>query len=82
MKPTDPLSLEEVTKASDTFFPLFEEVKKRMPFQSSTEDTLKVMESVCQLAQKLRATEEEENKIGPFGFNKKDETTEDTEEQQ
>ena len=51
MKPTDPLSLEEVTKASEVFFPLFEEVKKRMPFQSSTEDTLKVMESVCQLAQ-------------------------------
>ncbi len=80
MKPTDPLTLEEVQSASDTFFPLFEEVKRRMPFQASTEDTLKVMESVCQLAQKLRATEEEENKIGPFGFYKKDETTEDREE--
>ncbi len=77
MKPTDPLSLEEVIKASDTFFPLFEEVKRRMPFQASTEDTLKVMESVCQLAQKLRATEEEENKVGPFGFNKKDEVNQD-----
>ena len=77
MKPTDPLTLEEVQSASDTFFPLFEEVKRRMPFQASTEDTLKVMESVCQLAQKLRATEEEENKVGPFGFNKKDEVNQD-----
>ena len=78
MKPTDPLTLEEVQAASDVFFPLYEEVKKRLPFNSSPEDTLKVMESVCQLAQKLRATNEED-KQGPFGFNKKDETTEDTE---
>jgi len=78
MKPTDPLTLEEVQSASDVFFPLYEEVKKRLPFNASTEDTLKVMESVCQLAQKLRMTNEED-KQGPFGFNKKDETTEDTE---
>lgn len=72
-KSTDPLTLEEIIKSSDVFFPLFEEVKKRMTYGATTEDTLKVMESVCQLAQKMRATEEEENKIGPFGFNKKEE---------
>ena len=79
MKPTDPLTLEEVTAASEIFFPLFDAVKTRMPSYASTEDTLKVMESVCQLAQKLRMTNEDD-KQGPFGFNKKDETTEDTQD--
>ena len=78
MKPTDPLTLEEIKAASDVFFPLYEEVKSRMTSYASCEDTRKVMESVCQLAQKLRATNEDD-KAGPFGFNKKDETTEDTE---
>ena len=71
MKPTDPLTVEEVSKASDRFFPLFDEVLSRMPENSSIEDTLKIMESVCTLAHKLRA--EDEDKTGPFGFNKKDE---------
>ena len=48
------------------FFPLFDIVLNRMPENSTTEDTLKVMETVCILAQKLR-TEEEKIK---FGFNK------------
>jgi len=64
-----PLTPEEVTKASEQFFPLFEIVRNNMPTNSTTEDTLKVMETVCTLAQKLRVQEE---KI-KFGFNK-DET--------
>jgi len=40
-----------------------------MPENSKVEDCLKVMESVCTLAHKLRL-EEEEGKL-PFGFNKK-----------
>ena len=71
MKPSDPLTVEEVKEASEKFFPLFEEVFGRMPEGSSVEDTLKIMESVCKLAHKLRA-ESEEDKAGPFGFNKKD----------
>lgn len=70
-KATDPLTIEEITKAADIFFPLFTEVSKRMPMTCTTEDKLKVMESVCSLAQKLRATAEDES-VGPFGFNKKD----------
>lgn len=61
-----PLTPDEVQKASEQFFPLFEIVRNRMPANATTEDTLKVMETVCGLAHKLRA---EEEKI-KFGFNK------------
>jgi hypothetical protein len=65
----DPLSPEEVQAAADRFFPLFDIILKNMPENSKVEDCLKVMESVCTLAHKLRL-EEEEGKL-PFGFNKK-----------
>jgi len=61
-----PLTPEEVQVAAEQFFPLFDVVRNRMPENSTTEDTLKVMESVCGLAHKLRV---EEEKI-KFGFNK------------
>jgi len=65
----DPLSPEEVQAAADRFFPLFDIILRNMPENSKVEDCLKVMESVCTLAHKLRL-EEEEGKL-PFGFNKK-----------
>jgi len=65
MKPPKVLSAEEITTASDIFFPLFNIVSERMPEGASVEDTLKVMENVCQVAIKLRT--ETEN---PAGFNK------------
>ena len=61
-----PLTPEEVQKAADKFFPLFDIVNHRMPSGSTIEDSLKVMETICTLAHKLR-TEEEKIK---FGFNK------------
>ena len=61
----------EVTKAAEQFFPLFDIVRTRMPEGSKTEDTLKVMETVCTLAQKLRLEEEKSE----FGFNKKQQTS-------
>ena len=64
-----PLTVEEVTKATQQFIPLFEVVRNKMPVESSVEDVLKVMETICTLAHKLRAEEEEANQ--PFGFNKK-----------
>ena len=69
MKPTDPLTVEEVKEAADIFFPLYTEVAKRLPLNAKVEDTLKIMESVCKLAHKQRATNDED-KVGPFGFNK------------
>jgi hypothetical protein len=66
-----PLTPEEVTKAAEKFFPLFDIVRTRMPEGSKIEDTLKVMETVCTLAQKLRLEEEKSE----FGFNKKPQTS-------
>jgi len=68
---SNPLTEEEVQKAAEQFFPLFDIVRNRMPSNSTTEDTLKVMETVCGLAQKLRA---EKEKI-KFGFNKNETAT-------
>ena len=64
-----PLTPEEVAEAADKFFPLFDIVHRQMPENSNVEDTLKVMESVCGLAQKLRM---QADTHAPFGFNKKD----------
>jgi hypothetical protein len=66
---TKPLTTEEVTEAAEQFFPLFDIVRNQMPVESTIEDTLKVMETVCNLAQKLRVQKELEAQ--PFGFNKK-----------
>ena len=49
-----PLTPEEVQQAVEQFFPLFRIVNSRMPTNATTEDTLKVMETVCNLAHKLR----------------------------
>lgn len=68
-----PLTPDEVQRAAEQFFPLFDIVRNRMPANSTTEDTLKVMETVCGLAHKLRV--EEETKLA-FGFNKKNGETE------
>ncbi len=66
---TKPLTIEEVSAAAELFMDRFDVVQSRMPEGSKPEDTLKVMESVCQLAQKLR----EENKdTDPFGFKKEE----------
>ena len=64
-----PLTTEEVTEAAEQFFPLFDIVRNQMPVEATIEDTLKVMETVCTLAHKLRAQKEMETQ--PFGFNKK-----------
>lgn len=77
MNPTKPLTPEEVADAAEQFFPLFDIVHRQMPENSNVEDTLKVMESVCGLAHKLRM-QSDNDKAGPFGFNKKVETDEDS----
>ena len=74
MELNKPLTLEEVQEAADIFLPLFEEVHDRLKIAScnlrspSLEDTLKVMEHVCKLAQQQRVQAKLE--AGPFGFNK------------
>ena len=58
----DPLTLDEISEASNTFFPLFNEVHSRMPKGSTTEDTLRVMESVAKLGHKFRADKADKEK--------------------
>ena len=73
MELSKPLTLEEVQEAADIFLPLFEEVHDRLRNASqeypSIEDTLKVMEQVCKLAQQQRV----QTKLDRFGFNKEQE---------
>lgn len=71
-KKSDPLTHEEVAAAADVFFPLFNEVHSRMPEGSTTEDTLRVMESVAKLGHKQRADRLLKEKSMSFGFNKED----------
>ena len=73
-----PLTAEEITEASDTFFPLFNIVYERMPDKSTVEDTLKVMENIAKLAQKSRAEKREKEVKEKFGFNKQTEDANDT----
>ena len=75
-----PLTSEEITEAANIFFPLFNIVDERMPDSASTEDTLKVMESVAKLAQKERSKKREEATKLKFGFNRKPDSDEDTNE--
>ena len=72
-KKNDPLTLEEMEEATDTFFPLFDIVHTRMQNRGgSIEDTLKVMESIAKLGHKFRAEKLLEEKSIEFGFNKKE----------
>ena len=69
MKDYDPLTPEEVNDAAKEFFPLFDIVHRNMPENCTVEDTIRVMETVCSMAQKRRSYDKGE--VGPFGFNKK-----------
>jgi len=72
MELSKPLTLEEVQEAADIFLPLYEEVYQRLRCvhqNPSLEDTLKVMEHVCKLAQQQRV----QTKLDRFGFNKEKE---------
>ena len=75
-----PLTPAEVKEAADTFFPLFDIVQRSKPENCTVEDTLKGLETGCNLAHRNR----DEEKIAAFGFLKDDEeegstdSTEDT----
>ena len=74
-KKNDPLTLEEMQEAADIFFPLFDVVWHKIKHRGgTTEDALKVMESIAKLGHKLRADKSLEEKSLAFGFNKKEET--------
>jgi hypothetical protein len=58
-----------VNDAAKEFFPLFDIVHRNMPENCTVEDTIKVMETVCNMAQKRRNFDKGE--VDPFGFYKK-----------
>jgi hypothetical protein len=74
MKEYDPLTPSEVNDAAKEFFPLFDIVNRNMPENCTVEDTIKIMETVCDMAQKRRNFDTPG--VGPFGFNKKVKETE------
>ena len=76
MQDYDPLTPEEVNDAAKEFFPLFDIVHRNMPENCTVEDTIKVMETVCDMAQKRRNFDTPG--VGPFGFNKKPEDVPET----
>ena len=61
------LTLEDYEKAGAEFFPKYWYVAKELGEDAKPEDVLKVMEAVGGLALKLAL----EDKLAPFGFNKK-----------
>ena len=74
MQEYDPLTPSEVNDAAKEFFPLFDIVNRNMPENCTVEDTIKIMETVCDMAQKRRNFDTPG--VGPFGFNKKTKETE------
>ena len=67
------LTLEDYQKAGETFWPKYWYVAKELGEGARAEDILRVMEAVGSVALKFALDEKE----GPFGFNKKEEDTND-----
>ena len=66
------LTLEDYEKAGESFWPKYWYVAKELGENATVEDILKVLESIGTVALRLKMEEKE----GPFGFNKKEDTTE------
>ena len=66
------VTLEDYQKAGEEFWPKYFYVAKELGENAKPEEVLKVMESLAGVAMKQKV----KNKIGPFGFNKTDETQE------
>ena len=64
------LTLDDYKKAGEEFWPKYWYVAKELGEDAKPEDIIKVMEAVGGVALKIALEEKE----GPFGFNKKEET--------
>ena len=67
------ITVEDYQKAGEEFWPKYWYVAKELGENAKTEDVLKVMESLAGVAIKQKV----KDKIGPFGFNKKETKDED-----
>ena len=72
---SDPITVEDYEEYGEEFFAKFDFVHKRLTnnYNPQAEDVLKVMESLGKVVMDKRA---ENNSIGPFGFNKKEDKNE------
>lgn len=70
------LTLEDYEKAGETFWPKYWYVAKELGEGAKSEDILKILESIGTVALRLKMEEKE----GPFGFNKKKEDEEDSDD--
>jgi hypothetical protein len=61
------LTLEDYKKAGETFWPKYWYIAKELGEDAKPEQVLKVMEAIGGVALKLAL----EDKLSPFGFNKK-----------
>jgi len=61
------ITVEDYQKAGEEFWPKYWYVAKELGENAKAEEILKVMESLAGVAMKQKS----EDKIGPFGFNKK-----------
>jgi|TARA_R100000479_G_scaffold155787_2_gene92052 hypothetical protein len=61
------LTLEDYEKAGETFWPKYHYVAKELGEDAKPEEVLKVMEAIGGVALKVKL----EDKLAPFGFNKK-----------
>ena len=61
------VTVEDYKVAGEEFWPKYWYVAKELGEGAKAEDILKIMESLASVAMKKKV----ENKIGPFGFNKK-----------
>jgi hypothetical protein len=64
------ITVEDYQKAGEEFWPKYWYVAKELGENAKAEEILKVMESLAGVAMKQKS----EDKIGPFGFNKKNDT--------
>ena len=62
------LTLDDYKKAGEEFWPKYWYVAKELGEDDKPEEVLKVMENLANVAMR----EKVEDKIGPFGFNKKE----------
>ena len=63
------LTLDDYKRAGEEFWPKYWYVAKELGEGATSEDILKVLESIGTVALRLKMEEKE----GPFGFNKKEE---------
>ena len=64
------ITVEDYQKAGEEFWPKYWYVAKELGEGAKAEDILKIMESLAGVVMKQKS----EDKIGPFGFNKKNDT--------